>query len=268
LAGVPFVYHVHSPTARNTTRRWLNRFNTIIERLSLRSVARLIAVSESLADDMIGQGIRSERINVVHNGVPRLREVPSRKAPTGRWTLGTVALFRPRKGLETLLETLAILRQRGYPLRLKAVGTFETPEYEKSILAQTERMGLNEIIEWSGFSRDVNSQLQSLDLFVLPSLFGEGLPMVVLEAMAAGVPVVASAVEGVPESIRNGQDGVLTIPGDAGDLARAIAAVFDGEADWQSMRDSALKRQGQFFSEESMARGVAEVYRDILGEIP
>jgi glycosyltransferase involved in cell wall biosynthesis len=264
LAGVPFVYHVHSPTSRNSTRQWSDRFSAIIERLSLRRAARLIAVSNSLAEEMICQGIPSERIRIVHNGVPSLYEVPFRQTPRGQWTLGTVALFRPRKGLEVLLDALAILRGRGVPLRLKAVGTFETLEYERTIRAQVERLGLQEMIEWTGFTSDVTSELLSLDLFVLPSLFGEGLPMVVLEAMAAGVPVVASAVEGVPEAIRNGQDGLLTIPGDADDLARTIAKVIDGQADWQSMRFNALKRQGHYFSDESMAHGVAEVYRSVL----
>jgi glycosyltransferase involved in cell wall biosynthesis len=264
LAGVPFVYHVHSPTSRNSNRRLADRFSALVERLSLRKAARLIAVSESLAEEMIRQGISSKRISVVHNGVPMLYEVPFRTTPRGQWILGTVALFRPRKGLEVLLDALATLRGRGYPIRMKAIGAFETPEYERAIRDQVERLGLQENIEWTGFSSDVTSELLTLDLFVLPSLFGEGLPMVVLEAMATGVPVVASAVEGVPEAIRNEQDGLLTIPGDADDLARKIAAVIDGQEDWQSLRFSALQRQGELFSDESMARGVAEVYRSVL----
>jgi glycosyltransferase involved in cell wall biosynthesis len=264
LAGVPFVYHVHSPTARNSTRRWSDRISATVERWSLRRAARLIAVSRSLAEEMIRQGFSSERISVVHNGVRVLDETPVRSMPSGQWTLGTVALFRPRKGLETLLDALAILRDRNYPIRLKAVGTFETPEYERSIRAQAERLGLSGLIEWTGFQSDVVSELLTFDLFALPSLFGEGLPMVVLEAMAAGVPVVASAVEGVPEAIDDGVNGLLTKPGDAEDLARAIAAVIDGKVDWQSLCGNALKRQSEFFSDASMARGVAEVYRDVL----
>jgi glycosyltransferase involved in cell wall biosynthesis len=264
LAGVPFVYHVHSPTSRNSTRRWSDRFSAIVERFSLRGAARLITVSDSLGEEMIRKGIPPERISIVHNGVPTLYEVPFRQTPRGQWTLGTVALFRPRKGLEVLLDALAILHRNNYQIRLKAVGTFETPEYERMIRDQAERLGLIETIEWTGFTSDVTSELLTLDLFALPSLFGEGLPMVVLEAMAAGVPVVASAVEGVPEAIRNGQDGLLTIPGDAQDLARIIADVMDGKADWQSLRSSAVLRQAQLFSDESMARGVAEVYRSVL----
>ncbi len=264
LAGVPLVYHVHSPAARNSTRRWADRFSAAVERFSLRSAARLIAVSESLAGEMVRRGIPGERITVVHNGVPALYEVPFRRTPRGQWTLGTVALFRPRKGLEVLLDAFAILRRQKYSLRLKAVGAFETSEYERTIRARVERLGLQETIDWTGFTGDVTSELLTLDLFVLPSLFGEGLPMVVLEAMAAGVPVVAAAVEGVPEAVRNGQDGLLTIPGDAGDLARTVAAVIEGRYDWQLLRANALERQGRFFSEESMARGVAEVYRGVL----
>ncbi|MCC6127571.1 MAG: glycosyltransferase [Pirellulales bacterium] len=265
LAGVPFVYHVHSPTSRNGTGRWSDRANAFLERLCLRKAARLIAVSESLAGEMIRRGYPSERIGVVHNGVSALYELPFRAAPRGRWTLGTVALFRPRKGLEVLLDALAILRRNGCPIRLKAVGAFETPEYQRAIRERAVRLGLNEIIEWTGFTCDVTSELLTLDLFALPSLFGEGLPMVILEAMAAGVPVVASAVEGVPEAIRDGRDGLLTIPGDADDMARKITAVIDGRTDWQSLRLNAIERQGQYFSDESMARGVAKVYRGVLG---
>jgi glycosyltransferase involved in cell wall biosynthesis len=264
LAGVPFVYHIHSPASRNGTGRWSDRANAFLERFCLRKAARLIAVSESLAGEMIRQGYPAERISVVHNGVPALYEAPFRAAPRGRWTLGTVALFRPRKGLEVLLEALAILRGKGYSVRLKAVGAFETPQYERTIRERAARLELNEAVEWTGFTSDVTSELLAMDLFALPSLFGEGLPMVVLEAMAAGVPVVASAVEGVPEAIRDGQDGLLTIPGDAEDLARKIASIIDGRADWQMLRSNAIARQKQFFSDESMARGVAEVYRGVL----
>ena len=69
---------------------------------------------------------------------------------------------------------------------------------------------------------DIHAELRKVDLFVLPSLFGEGLPMVVLEAMAAGLPVVASRVEGIPAAIRHGADGLLVEPGNSDDLRSAI----------------------------------------------
>jgi glycosyltransferase involved in cell wall biosynthesis len=149
-------------------------------------------------------------------------------------------------------------------VRLRAVGSYETPDYEIQIRHLADRLGLNGAIDWRGFSSDVNAELERMDLFVLPSLFGEGLPMVVLEAMAADVPVIATRVEGVPEAVRDGLDGLIAAPGDADDLARVIGQIIDGEADWQALRASAHRRQAEHFSDRSMADGVADVYRRVL----
>jgi glycosyltransferase involved in cell wall biosynthesis len=265
LAGVPFVHHAHSPTANDTTRGWRNRVNGVIERLSLHGVSRVIAVSEAIAEHVADMGFDVKRISMVHNGVPSLESLPQREAPCGTWTLGMTALFRPRKGLEVLLEAVAILRKQGQRVRLRAVGAFESPKYEAEIADCTRRLGLHEHVLWTGFQRDINAQLEQMDLFILPSLFGEGLPMVVLEAMAAGVPVVATDVAGTPEAIRHGRDGLIVAPGSAEQLAQAIADVLRGEFDWSALRASALARQAHLFSDRSMALGVAAVYREILG---
>ena len=88
--------------------------------------------------------------------------------------------------------------------------------------------------------------------------------MVVLEAMASGVPVVASRVEGIPETLRDGVDGLIVEPDDPDELAKAVARVVRGEADWQSLRQSALARHAEHFSDRSMAAGVAAVYARVL----
>ncbi len=290
IAGVPLVYHVQSPTSRDTTDRWRNRINALVERLSLTRASALIAVSESMAEHVRRGGFAEQMISVVLNGVPcrePLLAFPSAggfdvlangraghsHAPTtgGRaakaeWTLGTVALLRPRKGIEILLKALAILRSQGLPVRLRATGPFETPEYERRMKGLTEELGLCSIVDWTGFTRDVDAELAQMDLFVLPSLFGEGLPLVVLEAMAAGVPVVASRVEGIPEAIRDGRDGLIVEPGDPQDLAAALTRIVSGQIDWHALRASALKRHAQKFSDVRMAAGVARVYRRVLGE--
>ncbi len=263
LTGVPFVYHVHSPTARDSTRRLQNRANAVAERLAIASAAQLVAVSHSLGESMRRLVRRRVPITVVPNGVPEANP-PARPRPQGQLTLGVVALFRPRKGLEVLLEALARLKAAQTPVRLRAIGGFETPDYETRIHALAEQLGVSEQIDWIGFVRDVPEQLRKLDVMVLPSLFGEGLPMVVLEAMAAGVPVVATRVEGVPEAIRDGQDGVLVKPGDAAALAVGIARLAGGQLDWAALRASALQRHATHFSDRAMAAGVARVYRQVL----
>ncbi len=267
MTGVPLVYHVHSPAFRDSTRRFQNRLNALVERTGLCRASAVVAVSESLGRQVRHVRSAGRMVAVVHNGVPCRRPGPPRPVGNRQWTLGTVALFRPRKGMEVLLEAVAELRSRGLPVRLQAVGGFETPQYEGQIKGLTASLGLTDAVRWTGLTRDVEAELARMDLFVLPSLFGEGLPMVVLEAMAAGVPVVATRVEGVPEAIRHGQDGLLAEPGSPRSLADLIAGVVRGDADWSAMRASALKRQARLFSDHSMAAGVAAVYRRVLAGI-
>ncbi len=264
-ARVPMVYHVHSPTARDSTRAWRNRCNAALEWASLRGTPRLIAVSHSLRRHMLALGYAPQRISVVHNGVPCIEPPPRRDPPRGQWTLGCVALIRPRKGIEVLLDAMAVLRAEELPVRLRVVGPFESAAYETQLKDRAGRLGIADGVEWTGFLSDVNAALRQFDLLVLPSLFGEGLPMVVLEAMACGVPVVGTRVEGVPEAIGDGQDGVLARPNDPPDLARAIARVVSGGLSWVSLSQHARARQVEAFSDQSMAAGVAAVYRDVLG---
>jgi glycosyltransferase involved in cell wall biosynthesis len=174
-----------------------------------------------------------------------------------------MSLFRPRKGTEVLIDALATLRRQGFNLRLWAVGAFQTASYEAALKNHVERLKLEAAIDWVGFSRDVDVELEKMDVLVLPSLFGEGLPMVVLEAMSAGVPVVATRVDGVPEVIRDGIDGVIATPGSAHDLADRIGCILRGDLSWSGLREHAFCRQAELFSDRSMAAGVAAAYRRV-----
>ena len=100
LTRVPLVYHVHSPASNDSTRKFANRVNAWTERLGLTGVAQMIAVSASLAKHMQQKGYNPNRITVVPNGVPSRPELLPRERPETAWTIGTIALFRPRKGTE------------------------------------------------------------------------------------------------------------------------------------------------------------------------
>jgi len=264
IAGVPMVHHVHSPTSRDSTHRRRDRLNAMVERIVLGSASALIAVSGSLGRHLRQRGFDDRIVTVVPNGVPGRQAAPVRDCSKHGWTLGTVALFRPRKGIEVLLRAVAMLRREGLPVRLRAVGGFETPEYRREIERLVEELGLGDAVDWTGFSQDVDRELMQMDLFVLPSLFGEGLPMVLLEAMSAGLPVVATAVEGIPEAVRHGRDGLIAEPNDPHALAALLGRVIRGEVDRRRLRRSALQRHAESFSEKAMAAGVAGVYRRVL----
>lgn len=264
LSGVPLVHHVHSPTTRDTESIWRNRMNSIIERLSLMGVKRLIPVSKSLELYLKKQGWSAKCISMVANGVVTPGELSIRQIPGPEWTIGSVALFRPRKGTEVLIQAIANLRQTGRTIRLRAVGPFETMEYERTIKEMADRLGVGDVIDWVGFTQDVNDEFTKMDILVLPSLFGEGMPMVILEAMATGVPVVASDVEGIPEVLEHGKTGLIVPAGDVRQLTTVIAELLDNKYDWRAMREDAYRLQVASFSDYSMAKGVARVYDEIL----
>jgi glycosyltransferase involved in cell wall biosynthesis len=259
--GVPMVHHVHSLTTCDTTHRFRNWMNCFAERIVLRRAKAIIAVSEAVGRYVRQQGFG---VHVVPNGVPARKAIHSREASKRDWTIGMIALFRPRKGLEVLLQALADLRARGLPVRLRAVGSFETADYEQQVKRLAGQLQLDSAIDWTGFARDIDAEMARMDLFVLPSLFGEGLPMVVLEAMSAGLPVVASAVSGVPEAIRDGVEGLLVEPSRPAALADAIARVVTGEVSWQSLSSAALLRHAERFSDVRMASEVARVYGGVM----
>lgn len=262
--GCPLVYHVHSPVGRDSNRGLMNRMNTRMEKFSLRRVDRMICVSNSLAGYMEQLGHPASKLRVVANGVAPLPEVSPPDAPTGVWTIGTMALFRPRKGTEVLLDALKMLKDKNVAVKLRGVGPFETPEYEKEIMDHVDRLGIADMIEWTGFQTDVNQQLNLMDAFVLPSLYGEGLPMVVLEAMANAVPVIASNVEGIPEAVRDGIDGLIFEAANPSDLAEKLMSLIGDDQRWVAMSRSSLERQREKLSDTAMARGVAEVYNELL----
>ena len=103
-----------------------------------------------------------------------------------------------------------------------------------------------------------------MDVLVLPSLFGEGMPMVILEAMANGVPVVATDIEGIPEVINHSQTGLIVPAGDATQLASELQNLIEGKYNWRAIRVDAYQLQVANFSDRSMAKGVAQIYDETL----
>lgn len=264
ITGLPMTHHVHSPTIRDTTNAWTNGANALVERASLLRVAALIPVSDSLAHYLTKQGYPARRIHTVPNGVAASDLHTSRELHDDL-KLGMVALFRPRKGIEVLLQAMSLMIRRGQRVQLLAIGGFEKRDYERQVLALTEQLGLSAYVQWCGFQTDVLQELTGVDALVLPSLFGEGMPMVVLEAMAVGLPIIASAVEGVPEVVRDGQDGFLVPPNDVESLAATLLRLLDDRAAARSMGDAARQRQRSLYSDNAMAAGVSEIYDRLLG---
>lgn len=265
LAHVPMVHHLHSPTRSDTENKLRNALNVLIERFSLSHVARVIPVSNSLGKYATSCGFPAGKITVIPNGVPIGKQFTSWEKKNGPWVIGTVALFRPRKGLEVLCQSLKQLIDKGIDVRLHAVGGFETSDYEYEIKMLCRKLDIEKYIDWVGFTTDVNSEFAKMDVFVLPSLFGEGLPMVVIEAMAACVPVVSTAVEGIPEVIGVDNSGFVAQPSNVESLTEQLFSLMSlPEDDVKKVTENAYLRQKNNFSDVAMSKRVADVYFSIL----
>ena len=265
LTGLPWVFHVHSPTARDSTRAIINRMNDAMERWSLWNSDHIVTVSKSLRREMLKRGYDRKKITCIPNGVAEQTPIDAfQRINEENWTLGMVALIRPRKGIEVLLEAMARVKENVPNVKLDVIGPFETKEYEVDVMQLVRKLQLEERVQFRGFTRDVPAAMRRLDAMVLPSLFGEGMPMVVLEALAVGVPVIATKVEGTPEVVRDGIEGLLAEPRDPVSLAKAIETFVSSRSRWTEMSQQAVIRHRSKFSDVEMARRTANVYRKML----
>jgi glycosyltransferase involved in cell wall biosynthesis len=124
-------------------------------------------------------------------------------------------------------------------------------------------LGLNDVLHFVGQRQDVPELLQTLDCFVLSSLW-EGFPLVLLEAMAAGVPVVATDIPGNDEAVRSGMDGLLVHPGNVMALAESVQSILNIPLQADEFRRSARQRLEQEFSPAAMLEGLTAIYKQVV----
>ena len=258
---VPFVHTEHNVWPRyHPATRALNA-------LTLRRNAYVIAVSEAVAASLPTSGPPVETI--VHgvdrdrfrNGAEHRRA--ARQAlglPETACVIGTVGHLTPKKGHARLLEATAELAPRHPALRTVIVGR---GPLEQALRAQARALGIEEQVVFAGLRADVPDILPAFDVFVLPSLF-EGLPISLLEAMAASIPVVATAVGGIPEVIRSGSDGVLVNGDDPSALVRAIGSLLDDSAE-RARLGLAGRARAELFDLSAATARTAAVYADVVG---
>lgn len=230
---------------------------------------RIIAISRAVERELAAQGADPRRITVVYNGVDLdgpATGVSVRPAgiPEGDPLVGMVGRLSPEKGYRYFLEAAALVRPRKPGARFVIVGG--GPE-RGEIADKVRELGLDGVLLMTGFRADVGEIMGALDVLVLAST-AEGLGLVILEAMAAGKPVVATRVGGIPEAVEDGVTGLLVPPGDPGAMAGAILALAADRARAAEMGRAGRKRVEEKFSGRAMAEETARIYREVLGRTP
>jgi glycosyltransferase involved in cell wall biosynthesis len=214
----------------------------------------VIAVSAAVAHQ-----VRGLQPQVVYPGVATPGPLPARRGPSH--VIGTACRLAPIKGLTYLIRALAIVRRRIPEIRLEIAGSGpEQPALEEEI----RTLGLRDSVSFLGWQKDLFTPLRTWDVFALPSL-DEGLPIAAIEAMASGLPVVASAVGGLPELVIDGATGYLVPSRDPEVLAERLAALLLNPDLRRTMGAAGHARARQHFSEEQMVSAVSDVYDKLAG---
>jgi len=235
------------------------------QRLITTCVDRYIAVSRGIAGQLRERFRVSDRkIRVIHNAIPLrtpdmamnrdLRSVLA--GPAGRAVVLTLARLEEQKGLTYLLDAAVHVPNAQFVI---AGDGRERAALEH----QATTLGLGERVLFLGFRADAAELLRSCDLFVLPSLF-EGLPLSILEAMAANKPVVASRIAGNDEAVVHGETGLLVPPADAVALADAIRMLLADHGLARRLAAAGEARVRREFSIESMVGRVSALYDELL----
>jgi sugar transferase (PEP-CTERM/EpsH1 system associated) len=263
LAGVPII--ISSERTMGQERRWRYWLNRTTDPLT----DRVVCVSESVAAFAAQTiGICPAKLVVIPNGIPLGDFQPGGRAkvradlgiPPAALVVGTVGRLQSVKGTTYLLEAFACLAPDHPGAILLLVG--DGPQ-RVQLEGMAQRLGVSERVRFLGSRSDVSRLLQAMDVFVLASIW-EGMPNAALEAMAVGLPVVATAVGGTPEVVVDGETGLLVPARDPDALARAVAHLLHDPELWRRMGQAGRRRVEQHFSEAQMVRQTERLYDELL----
>lgn len=237
-----------------------------INRPLLRSAGRVIAVSNAVAESLRRSGvIESAKITMVHNGIDTDRFDQPRDAKSS-FVIGTVGHLAPIKGFDIFLRAAAIVSARRQDVRFVIIGEDKSPQmdHRRSLESLVTELGLNQVVSMPGWQDNMPAVLSSLTLFVSAAR-SEPFGLAIVEAMAAGLPIVATSSEGALEIIDDGHTGKLVPAGDAEALAQAINNLLDDPLECSRLGHNAQLAAREFYSLSRMAIDTECVYREVLG---
>ncbi len=267
MLRIPHVSTCHGYIAAD---RNLAIYNAL-DRFFLRFSTKIIAVSNSIKIALINSGVKASRIKIIKNAVPididsaifvrnrhETRQIVG--VDDNDFVVGYIGRLSEEKGIKYLIEAIATLSLSGLLLKLLLTG--DGPS-EKVLKEMVKRKGLERVVIFTGFQSDIVPWISAIDVFALPSLT-EGTPMALLEAMSFGIPVVASAVGGIPQVIEQGKNGILVPPGKSDDIANAILDMFRNNGLRTNISEAAKETIKSKFNLNVWVQKIESVYLEVI----
>jgi glycosyltransferase involved in cell wall biosynthesis len=271
ITGIPIINHVHTNRNFFGSKRIKGGLVRLLDTLTARIPKYFIAVSRHTADSLMRQGYPRDRIRVIYNGVsdeaPLAKSRISKNPTDDRPILGCVGRLCERKGQKDLMKAFRKILDNHPSATLWLIGNDQQKqgEYESELRCLAESLGITGRMVFWGHQDGVKKLMDQMDILVLPS-YDEGFPLVLLEAMSIGLPVIASGVAGIPEMIVDGETGILIPPGNIGAIGDGIERLMSSPLLRKSLGEKGQKRALKEFSKEKMLRQVRELYAAIIDE--
>ncbi|MGY2259182.1 glycosyltransferase family 4 protein [Pseudomonas sp. SDO55104_S430] len=254
LLRLPLVITQHGFTPRSRKQKFYTWLSLQLCRTA--SVSRVVCVAESIATLCRQASVDAEKLQVIPNGLPAALDAPSPAIDRKRRLVGYVGRLSSEKGPDLFLDALVPLCWRHS--QLDAVMLGDGPERDR-LLGQIEEAGLASRISLPGYQNDMRLWWRQLDALVISSRT-EGTPMILLEAMQAGVPVVAFGVGGIPDVLQDGHNGLLATPADVPALARQIDALLSDPALGRELSYNARRTQMDRYDLKALAERWSQLY--------
>jgi L-malate glycosyltransferase len=244
-----------------------SRFRSFLDKHTATMVTQYVVTGEFVKQILQNrEQVQSQKISIIPNGIiTRLYDPP--KTWPKDWpaiaqspVLGTVGRLSPEKGHLLFLEALAILRHDGANFQAIMIGDGNLKE---ELLQKTKFLHLEERVFWVGAQTNIPDWLSLLDVFVLPSQW-EGISLALLEAMASGVPVVATSVGGTPEVLKNGVNGLLVPPSDPQALAAAIQKLLENSSLRRELGQSGKIHCQNNYDIDMIVKKIDSLYRSYI----
>jgi glycosyltransferase involved in cell wall biosynthesis len=252
--NIGIVYTLHD--TRLYSLRLFDRFS---KWLSQKGTDRFIAISESVKKDFIDDNIDPDSIAVVPNCIDLKEFSVSRRSGVVPTIVCVARLEHKKKGQDILIKALSIVKERSTPFKCQLIGEGPNRPFLERLVSD---LNLAEEVSFLGVRSDVAALLAQADLFVLPSRY-EGFGIVILEAMASGLPVIVSDIDGPAEVVENRKNGLHFRSGDARDLADKIETVLS-DADLRKRLSEASLLRARDYSIEVMYDRYLGVYRNVV----
>jgi glycosyltransferase involved in cell wall biosynthesis len=275
LARVPTIIHTpHGHVFYGHFGRSLSKIFLQMEKLLGRITHHHVALTPEEGKDYLNLGVaKSKNISVIHSGVDleqfsqgakqRTRKRKELNIPADSLVIGYVGWLIPIKGVTYLVKAMAEVAEKYPKSLLVLVGKGDDKgEEEIKLREQVQSLGLTDKVLFLGWRPDVAEITGCFDIFVLPSL-NEGMGRVLVEAMAAGLPIVASRVGGIPDLIKNGENGLLVPPAEASAFGKAISDLLSDKEKRNRMGDAG-KKVCLPYSAEAMVERINTLYAKLL----